>query len=165
MLWGFLAQRQRCRSVLGPWPQDLRLLAHLLRLQSWSLQHRLGCKRVGEGRHRRLGFTVSACPFASEKTRLRKLHPKLEQGQAACRLQDASFNHGLGSQDVFDVFRVWGPADLVCFSVPLWLRLPVRHARVPKAHQLRASTCTRLKAEVVSFVWTAYLSFARGANK
>lgn len=58
---------------------------------------------------------------------------------------------GIGSytrnwnKDVFDVFRVWGPADLVCFSVPLWLRLPVRH--------------------VVSFVWTAYLSFARGANK
>ena len=34
-------------------------------------------------------------------------------------------------QDVFDVFRVWGPADLVCFSVPLWLRLPVRHATAP----------------------------------
>ncbi|CAK9073170.1 Uncharacterized protein SCF082_LOCUS35872 [Durusdinium trenchii] len=49
------------------------------------------------------------------------------------------------SKDAYDVFRVWGPADLVCFSVPLWLRLPVRH--------------------VVSFVWTAYLSFARGANK
>ena len=31
------------------------------------------------------------------------------------------------SEDVYDVFRVWGPADLVCFSVPLWLRLPVRH--------------------------------------
>lgn len=49
------------------------------------------------------------------------------------------------NKDVYDVFRVWGPADLVCFSVPLWLRLPVRH--------------------IVSFVWTAYLSFARGANK
>eukprot|EP00437_Effrenium_voratum_P036079 CAMPEP_0181469912 /NCGR_PEP_ID=MMETSP1110-20121109/38271_1 /TAXON_ID=174948 /ORGANISM="Symbiodinium sp., Strain CCMP421" /LENGTH=175 /DNA_ID=CAMNT_0023594849 /DNA_START=158 /DNA_END=685 /DNA_ORIENTATION=+ len=59
--------------------------------------------------------------------------------------------NGIGSyttnwqKDFYDVFRVWGPADLVCFSVPLWLRLPVRH--------------------VVSFVWTAYLSFARGANK
>jgi hypothetical protein len=48
------------------------------------------------------------------------------------------------SKDVYDVVRVWGPADLVCFSVPLWLRLPVRH--------------------VVSFVWTVYLSFARGAK-
>jgi hypothetical protein len=48
------------------------------------------------------------------------------------------------SKDVYDVFRVWGPADLVCFSVPLWLRLPVRH--------------------IVSFVWTAYLSFMRGAK-
>ena len=46
------------------------------------------------------------------------------------------------SKDVYDVVRVWAPADIVCFSVPLWLRLPVRH--------------------VVSFVWTAYLSFIRG---
>ena len=140
MLRGFLAPSGSgvAVSVLGPWPQDLRVLAHLLRLQSWSLQHRLGCKRVGEGRHRRLGFTVSACPPSlPKKTRLRKLHPKLEQGQAVS-MQDVSFTHGFGSQDVFDVFRVWGPADLVCFSVPLWLRLPVRHARVPKAHQLRA---------------------------
>lgn len=40
-------------------------------------------------------------------------------------------------KDWYDVVRVWGPADIVCFSVPLWLRLPVRH--------------------IVSFVWTAYL--------
>ncbi|CAJ1341429.1 unnamed protein product [Effrenium voratum] len=48
-------------------------------------------------------------------------------------------------KDFYDVFRVWGPADLICFSVPLWARLPTRH--------------------VVSFVWTAYLSFAKGAQK
>mmetsp|Transcript_10403 Transcript_10403/g.33413 ORF Transcript_10403/g.33413 Transcript_10403/m.33413 type:complete len:248 (-) Transcript_10403:30-773(-) len=47
-------------------------------------------------------------------------------------------------KDVSDVVMVWGPADLVCFSVPMWLRLPVRH--------------------VVSFVWTAYLSFVRGSK-
>ena len=47
-------------------------------------------------------------------------------------------------KDEFDLVRVWLPADLVCFSVPLYLRLPVRH--------------------VVSFVWTAYLSFARGGH-
>jgi len=47
-------------------------------------------------------------------------------------------------KDVYDVVRVWAPADLICFSVPLWLRLPVRH--------------------VVSFVWTAYLSFVRGSK-
>ena len=97
--------------------------------------------------------------------RLRKLHPKLEQGQFA--LPGCSFQHGFSSQDVFDVFRVWGPADLVCFSVPLWLRLPVRHARVPAvALTLRGEqTQTQTAPEVVSFVWTAYLSFARGANK
>lgn len=47
-------------------------------------------------------------------------------------------------KDEFDLIRVWAPADIVCFSVPLYLRLPVRH--------------------VVSFVWTAYLSFARGGH-
>jgi hypothetical protein len=48
------------------------------------------------------------------------------------------------SSDETDLIKVWLPADLVCFSVPLYLRLPVRH--------------------VVSFVWTAYLSFARGGH-
>ncbi|KAL7441729.1 hypothetical protein ACHAXM_008160 [Skeletonema potamos] len=48
------------------------------------------------------------------------------------------------AKDEFDLVRVWAPADLICFSVPLYLRLPVRH--------------------VVSFVWTAYLSFARGGH-
>ncbi|KAK1742543.1 Mpv17/PMP22 family protein [Skeletonema marinoi] len=48
------------------------------------------------------------------------------------------------SKDEFDLVRVWAPADMICFSVPLYLRLPVRH--------------------VVSFVWTAYLSFARGGH-
>lgn len=48
------------------------------------------------------------------------------------------------SKDVYDVVRVWGPADICCFSVPLYLRLPVRH--------------------IVSFVWTVYLSFIRGSK-
>ena len=48
------------------------------------------------------------------------------------------------AKDEFDLLRVWAPADIVCFSVPLYLRLPVRH--------------------IVSFVWTAYLSFARGGH-
>jgi len=47
-------------------------------------------------------------------------------------------------KDEVDLIRVWLPADLICFSVPLYLRLPVRH--------------------IVSFVWTAYLSFARGGH-
>jgi hypothetical protein len=48
------------------------------------------------------------------------------------------------AKDEFDLIRVWFPADLICFSVPLYLRLPTRH--------------------IVSFVWTAYLSFARGGH-
>jgi hypothetical protein len=47
-------------------------------------------------------------------------------------------------KDVSDLCKVWIPADLICFSVPLWLRLPVRH--------------------IVSFAWTAYLSFVRGGH-
>uniref|UniRef100_A0A7S0QAI0 Peroxisomal membrane protein MPV17 n=1 Tax=Coccolithus braarudii TaxID=221442 RepID=A0A7S0QAI0_9EUKA len=43
-----------------------------------------------------------------------------------------------------DLLKLWFPADLVCFSVPLWLRLPVRH--------------------IVSFVWTTYLSLIRGSK-
>ena len=39
---------------------------------------------------------------------------------------------------------VWLPADLVIFSAPMWLRLPSRH--------------------VVSFGWTAYVSFLRGGG-
>jgi hypothetical protein len=48
------------------------------------------------------------------------------------------------AKDDFDLVRVWAPADLVCFSVPLYLRVPLRY--------------------IVSFVWTAYLSFARGGH-
>jgi hypothetical protein len=48
------------------------------------------------------------------------------------------------NKDVYDVLRVWGPTDVVCFSVPMYLRLPVRH--------------------IVSFIWTAYLSFMRGGK-
>ncbi|MEM8648880.1 MAG: Mpv17/PMP22 family protein, partial [Pseudomonadota bacterium] len=44
--------------------------------------------------------------------------------------------------DVPQLIYVWAPTDLVCFSVPLYLRMPLRH--------------------VVSFAWTAYLSFLRG---
>ena len=40
------------------------------------------------------------------------------------------------------MLSVWFPADIIIFSVPLYLRLPTRH--------------------VVSFGWTAYLSFLRG---
>ena len=47
-------------------------------------------------------------------------------------------------KDALDVVRVWLPADLICFSVPMYLRLPVRHS--------------------VAFLWTAYLSFTRGGH-
>jgi hypothetical protein len=54
-----------------------------------------------------------------------------------------SYTHNF-SKDEFDLIRVWLPADLICFSVPLYLRLPVRH--------------------IISFGWTAYLSFTRGGH-
>ena len=45
--------------------------------------------------------------------------------------------------DLPALIKCWGPADLVCFSVPLYLRIPIRH--------------------LVSFCWTIYLSLARGS--
>ena len=48
------------------------------------------------------------------------------------------------AKDESDLLKVWFPANLVCFSVLLYMRLPVRH--------------------IVSFVWTAYLSFTRGGH-
>jgi len=47
-------------------------------------------------------------------------------------------------KDEADLLKVWLPADLICFSVPLYLRMPVRQS--------------------VSFLWTVYLSFARGGH-
>mmetsp|Transcript_10549 Transcript_10549/g.25679 ORF Transcript_10549/g.25679 Transcript_10549/m.25679 type:complete len:136 (-) Transcript_10549:198-605(-) len=46
------------------------------------------------------------------------------------------------SKDFTAMFQLWAPADAVLFSLPMWLRMPCRH--------------------VVSFGWTAYLSFLRG---
>jgi hypothetical protein len=42
------------------------------------------------------------------------------------------------------MLMVWAPADVIIFTVPLWLRLPVRH--------------------IVSLGWTCYLSFVRGGQ-
>lgn len=61
------------------------------------------------------------------------------------------FKNGFGNysqnwkKDTTDLAKFWIPCDLICFSIPLYLRLPIRH--------------------VFSFVWTAYLSFVRGARK
>ena len=44
--------------------------------------------------------------------------------------------------DQTKMISVWLPADVILFSAPMWLRLPMRH--------------------VVSFGWTAYVSFLRG---
>ena len=43
--------------------------------------------------------------------------------------------------DLAPLLKCWGPADLLCFSVPLYLRIPIRH--------------------VVSFCWTIYFSIVQ----
>jgi hypothetical protein len=48
------------------------------------------------------------------------------------------------AKDASDMVLCWLPVDLVCFSVPLYLRLPLRH--------------------FWSFVYTVYLSFFRGGH-
>lgn len=47
-------------------------------------------------------------------------------------------------KDLTAMFMVWFPADIIIFSVPIYLRLPVRH--------------------IVSLAWTSYLSFLRGGS-
>lgn len=47
-------------------------------------------------------------------------------------------------KDLTAMFMVWFPSDIVIFAVPIWLRLPSRHA--------------------VSLAWTSYLSFLRGGS-
>jgi len=48
------------------------------------------------------------------------------------------------SADFWPMFSVWFPADLLCFSAPVWLRMPICHA--------------------VSLGWTMYVSFVRGGE-
>jgi len=45
--------------------------------------------------------------------------------------------------DTAKIVAVWLPGDILCFSIPIYLRLPVRHAG--------------------SLIWTSYLSFIRGS--
>lgn len=54
-----------------------------------------------------------------------------------------AYRHNFRS-DCTRMLQVWLPADVVIFSVPLWLRFPSR--------------------TFVSFGWTAYLSFCRGSD-
>jgi len=46
-------------------------------------------------------------------------------------------------EDLSAMIKLWGPADCVQFVLPVHIRMPFRH--------------------IVSFCWTAYLSFTRGA--
>lgn len=48
-------------------------------------------------------------------------------------------------EDLTAMIQVWGPSDCIQFVLPIHLRLPFRH--------------------FVSFFWTAYVSFTRGAIK
>ena len=41
-------------------------------------------------------------------------------------------------------WALWVPGDFIVYAVPIWMRLPLNHA--------------------ISFVWTCYLSFLRGAK-
>ena len=45
------------------------------------------------------------------------------------------------AKDIPPLLQCWVPADFVCFSVPLYLRIPIRH--------------------IVSFCWTIYFSYVQ----
>ena len=47
------------------------------------------------------------------------------------------------SEDLTAMIQLWGPADCIQFVLPMHIRLPFRH--------------------LVSFFWTAYVSFTRGS--
>ncbi len=47
--------------------------------------------------------------------------------------------------DITACLKLWGPSDCIQFSLPVHLRMPFRH--------------------VVSFFWTSYVSFTRGAKE
>jgi hypothetical protein len=47
------------------------------------------------------------------------------------------------TDDLSAMIRLWGPSDCIQFVLPVHIRLPFRH--------------------IVSFFWTAYVSFTRGA--
>merc|ERR1712232_1388733 len=63
---------------------------------------------------------------------------------AACVGQTKAKFLGNFAADFPALVKCWGPADLACFSVPLYLRIPIRH--------------------LVSFCWTIYFSFVRGSS-
>ena len=46
-------------------------------------------------------------------------------------------------EDLTAMFKLWGPIDCIQFSMPIHISMPFRH--------------------IVSFFWTAYISFTRGA--
>jgi hypothetical protein len=48
-------------------------------------------------------------------------------------------------EDLTAMIKLWGPVDCVQFSMPIHYSMPFRH--------------------IVSFFWTAYISFTRGASK
>jgi hypothetical protein len=50
---------------------------------------------------------------------------------------------GNAKEDLTAMIKLWGPSDCVQFVLPVHIRLPFRH--------------------IVSFFWTAYVSFTRGA--
>jgi len=50
---------------------------------------------------------------------------------------------GNAKEDLTAMIKLWGPSDCVQFVLPMHIRMPFRH--------------------MVSFFWTAYVSFTRGA--
>jgi hypothetical protein len=50
---------------------------------------------------------------------------------------------GNAKEDLTAMIKLWGPSDCIQFVLPVHIRLPFRH--------------------IVSFFWTSYVSFTRGA--
>lgn len=58
-------------------------------------------------------------------------------------IQDAATKYKQnGIEDNVKMWLLWVPGDIIVYSVPIWLRLPLNHG--------------------LSFIWICYLSFLRG---
>ena len=84
-------------------------------------------------------FTDRVCLFCFSQLNVASFHNHFHE-QAKDGVSKY-FNNA--KDDLTAMIKLWGPSDCIQFVLPMHIRLPFRH--------------------LVSFFWTAYVSFTRGA--
>jgi len=73
------------------------------------------------------------------------LHSKNNIHLAEMKKKDGCTKYwGNLNEDLFAMIKLWGPSDCIQFVLPIHMSMPFRH--------------------MVSFFWTAYVSFTRGGG-